>query len=400
MNWTEKTWIVATCGRGCVGALQGELRALGYDPQEVSPTSVGIEGDLRDAMRLNLWLRTPTACCSRWPASNRLARRTACRRARPAVGGMAASRHPLPRPRRRPPSLHHRFPLCGAPLQGCHRRPLCGRHRRAPRLHVHPRRRRLHRPVLERPDRADLPRYQRGAALAPRLPLAILDRAPARNAGRRHSAGTGLAEGSRRGLHRPHVRQRHPGHRGRLDRPAPRPRPRARGLRLPASERRGRRPVDGAQGRGARALVAAPRTWIAASDVAPPAIACARENAGPRGRGQPDPLPYLRFPRHPAAQAPRAGADEPRIWRTARGGRPPGAAVRIHRRLLQGHLPGHARGGVHRQPAARPQDRPAPRPPHPDVERRHRMPPARVRHLRGHPRPPPDPQAFRPAAPQ
>jgi 23S rRNA (guanine2445-N2)-methyltransferase / 23S rRNA (guanine2069-N7)-methyltransferase len=58
MNWTEKTWIVATCGRGCVGALQGELRALGYDPQEVSPTSAGIEGDLRDAMRLNLWLRT------------------------------------------------------------------------------------------------------------------------------------------------------------------------------------------------------------------------------------------------------------------------------------------------------------------------------------------------------
>jgi 23S rRNA (guanine2445-N2)-methyltransferase / 23S rRNA (guanine2069-N7)-methyltransferase len=58
MNWTEKTWIVATCGRGCVEALKGELRALGYDPQDVSPTSAGVEGDLRDAMRLNLWLRT------------------------------------------------------------------------------------------------------------------------------------------------------------------------------------------------------------------------------------------------------------------------------------------------------------------------------------------------------
>ena len=58
MDWTEKTWIVATCGRGCADALKGELRALGYEPQDVSATSVGVEGDLRDAMRLNLWLRT------------------------------------------------------------------------------------------------------------------------------------------------------------------------------------------------------------------------------------------------------------------------------------------------------------------------------------------------------
>ena len=58
MDWSEKTWIVATCGRGCAGALQGELRALGYAPQEMSPTSVGMEGGLLDAMRLNLWLRT------------------------------------------------------------------------------------------------------------------------------------------------------------------------------------------------------------------------------------------------------------------------------------------------------------------------------------------------------
>lgn len=58
MDWAEQTWIVATCGRGCTGALMGELRALGYAPQEVSPTSVGLEGNLQDAMRLNLWLRT------------------------------------------------------------------------------------------------------------------------------------------------------------------------------------------------------------------------------------------------------------------------------------------------------------------------------------------------------
>ncbi|NLG35631.1 MAG: class I SAM-dependent RNA methyltransferase [Lentisphaerae bacterium] len=58
MDWSETTRIVTTCGRGCAGALQGELRALGHDPQVISPTSVEIEGDLREAMRLNLWLRT------------------------------------------------------------------------------------------------------------------------------------------------------------------------------------------------------------------------------------------------------------------------------------------------------------------------------------------------------
>lgn len=58
MDWSDKTWIVATCGRGCAGALQGELCALGFEPQEVSPTAVGVEGNLQEAMRLNLWLRT------------------------------------------------------------------------------------------------------------------------------------------------------------------------------------------------------------------------------------------------------------------------------------------------------------------------------------------------------
>ena len=58
MNWTEKTWIVATCGRGCADVLKAELKTLGYEPQDVSATSVGLEGDLRDAMRLNLWLRS------------------------------------------------------------------------------------------------------------------------------------------------------------------------------------------------------------------------------------------------------------------------------------------------------------------------------------------------------
>jgi len=58
MNWSEPTRILATCGRGCAGALQKELRRLGYVAEAISDTVVGVEGDLRDAMRLNLWLRT------------------------------------------------------------------------------------------------------------------------------------------------------------------------------------------------------------------------------------------------------------------------------------------------------------------------------------------------------
>lgn len=57
-DWSENTPIVVTCGRGCTGVLKTELTALGYEPEELSATSVGIEGHLQDAMRLNLWLRT------------------------------------------------------------------------------------------------------------------------------------------------------------------------------------------------------------------------------------------------------------------------------------------------------------------------------------------------------
>ena len=58
MAWQEPTRLVITCGRGCVPALSGELCALGHRPQEVSPTAVEVTGNLHEAMRLNLWLRT------------------------------------------------------------------------------------------------------------------------------------------------------------------------------------------------------------------------------------------------------------------------------------------------------------------------------------------------------
>lgn len=58
MNWSEATTLTITCGRGCASALRKELCALGYSPFELSPTAIGVEGNMHDAMRLNLWLRT------------------------------------------------------------------------------------------------------------------------------------------------------------------------------------------------------------------------------------------------------------------------------------------------------------------------------------------------------
>ena len=57
MDWTERTPIVLTCGRGCAAALCAELEALGYPAREESPTAVETAGNLRDAMIMNLWSR-------------------------------------------------------------------------------------------------------------------------------------------------------------------------------------------------------------------------------------------------------------------------------------------------------------------------------------------------------
>ena len=59
MNWTAPTTLTVTCGRGCLGALRRELASLGHpDAREFTPTALGIEGDLREALKLNLWLRS------------------------------------------------------------------------------------------------------------------------------------------------------------------------------------------------------------------------------------------------------------------------------------------------------------------------------------------------------
>ncbi|BDD08627.1 RNA methyltransferase [Fulvitalea axinellae] len=50
--------IVVTCHPGIAPVLAEELKSLGYSPLNVENKSVEVEGDLKDAMRLNLMLRT------------------------------------------------------------------------------------------------------------------------------------------------------------------------------------------------------------------------------------------------------------------------------------------------------------------------------------------------------
>lgn len=56
--WTQSGAIALACGRGLASFARREARALGYEVVRDDESSVEIHGTLRDAMRLNLWLRT------------------------------------------------------------------------------------------------------------------------------------------------------------------------------------------------------------------------------------------------------------------------------------------------------------------------------------------------------
>ena len=64
MDWSEKTRLVVTTGRGCEHALAEELRGMGLapigrdDPEAPRRDAVAVDGDLADAMRINLRSRT------------------------------------------------------------------------------------------------------------------------------------------------------------------------------------------------------------------------------------------------------------------------------------------------------------------------------------------------------
>ena len=56
--WTEKRRILVTCARGIVPYLRRELQALEMPIRKESEAAVETEGNMADAMRLNLCLRT------------------------------------------------------------------------------------------------------------------------------------------------------------------------------------------------------------------------------------------------------------------------------------------------------------------------------------------------------
>ncbi len=64
MDWNEKTRLVVTTGRGCEHALAEELRGMGFepigreDPEAPRRDAVAVDGNLTDAMRINLCSRT------------------------------------------------------------------------------------------------------------------------------------------------------------------------------------------------------------------------------------------------------------------------------------------------------------------------------------------------------
>ncbi len=58
MNLNEKSTILITCGPSLTDYLGAEVEALGYTITAASDVGVEIKGTMRDAMRLNLYLRT------------------------------------------------------------------------------------------------------------------------------------------------------------------------------------------------------------------------------------------------------------------------------------------------------------------------------------------------------
>ena len=57
--WTDKNYpIIISCAKGLSRWTEIEVRDMGYKPVEVTENTVVVRGDMRDVMKLNLWLRT------------------------------------------------------------------------------------------------------------------------------------------------------------------------------------------------------------------------------------------------------------------------------------------------------------------------------------------------------
>ena len=57
--WTDKNFpIIISCAKQLSNWTEREVRQMGYKPIEVTENTVVVRGEMRDVMRLNLWLRT------------------------------------------------------------------------------------------------------------------------------------------------------------------------------------------------------------------------------------------------------------------------------------------------------------------------------------------------------
>lgn len=56
--WSNTAEIALACARGLAPYTRREVAALGYEILSADESSVGVKGTMRDALRLNLWLRT------------------------------------------------------------------------------------------------------------------------------------------------------------------------------------------------------------------------------------------------------------------------------------------------------------------------------------------------------
>ena len=57
--WTDKNYpIIISCAKQLSRWTESEVKAMGYEPIEVTMNTVVVRGDMRDVMRLNIWLRT------------------------------------------------------------------------------------------------------------------------------------------------------------------------------------------------------------------------------------------------------------------------------------------------------------------------------------------------------
>lgn len=72
VSWTQPSPIVVSCARGLTPYAAQEAARLGYAVGETSDTTLTVRGSLRDAMRLNLWLRSAHRVL--WPLARAQAR--------------------------------------------------------------------------------------------------------------------------------------------------------------------------------------------------------------------------------------------------------------------------------------------------------------------------------------